>query len=129
MSIQFNDNLPSPTSSTWELLCKILLVLNNSGGSVSATSSLISSSGNLSLSTVYQANTSSGPITVTLPASPSAGNSLWIEDAALTWNTNNVTIDRNGSNINSAASNYVANVQGGKLSISYIDSTIGWSIK
>jgi hypothetical protein len=38
-------------------------------------------------------------ITVTLPASPSAGDIVAIKDYAGTWDTNNVTIGRNGSKI------------------------------
>ena len=47
----------------------------------------------------YFVNTTSGAITVTLPASPSAGNIVAIADYAGTAATNNITIGRNGSNI------------------------------
>ncbi len=76
-----------------------------------------------------QANTASAAWTLTLPASATAGDCILIEDAALTWGTNALTIDRNGLKINGAASNYSANVIGGKLSCVYINATIGWSIK
>lgn len=76
-----------------------------------------------------QADTSGGAFTITLPASALIGNSIEIEDAKLTWNTNNLTIVRNGLNINGGTSNYVASVVGNKLTLVYISPTYGWSIK
>ena len=48
----------------------------------------------------YFINTSGGAITITLPASPSAGDIVAFKDYANTWDTNNVTLARNGSKIN-----------------------------
>ena len=45
-------------------------------------------------------NTTSGAITVTLPASPSAGDVVALKDYASTWSSNNVTVCRNSSKIN-----------------------------
>ena len=47
----------------------------------------------------YFCNTTSAAFTVTLPSSPSAGDIVAIADYANTFDTNNVTIARNGSNI------------------------------
>src|SRR5210317_943130 len=52
----------------------------------------------------YFVNTTSGVITVTLPASPSAGDIVAVADYAGTSATNNITIARNGSNIQGNAS-------------------------
>jgi Ran-binding protein 9/10 len=76
-----------------------------------------------------QADTSGGSFTVTLPATANIGDFVGIEDAKLSWNTDNLTIARNGLNINGGTSNYTASVVGNKLSIVYISSTYGWSIK
>jgi hypothetical protein len=78
---------------------------------------------------LIQADTSSGAFTITLPATASIGDFIEIEDAKLSWNTNNVTIAGNGLNINGGTTNYTASVIGGKLSIVYISTTYGWSIK
>ena len=51
----------------------------------------------------YFVNTTSGAITVTLPASPSAGDIVAVSDYAGTADTNTITISRNSSNINGAA--------------------------
>jgi hypothetical protein len=45
------------------------------------------------------ANTSGGAFTVTLPASPSAGNYVEFSDGGGAFQTNNLTISRNGSTI------------------------------
>jgi hypothetical protein len=45
------------------------------------------------------ANTSGGAFTITLPASPSAGNYVEISDGGGAFQTNNLTISRNGSAI------------------------------
>ncbi len=49
--------------------------------------------------TGYPMNTTSGALTVTLPASPSAGNMISIVDYAGTFATNNLTINPNGNKI------------------------------
>ena len=52
----------------------------------------------------YFIDTSSAAHTINLPASPSTGDTVAVVDAANTFNTNNVTVGRNGSNIESSAS-------------------------
>src|SRR5210317_904114 len=54
----------------------------------------------------YFVNTTSGAVTVTLPASPSAGNIVSVSDYNGSAATNAITIERNGSNINGDASDY-----------------------
>ena len=76
----------------------------------------------------YFVNTTSGAITATLPSSPSAGDVVGIKDYANTADTNNITIGRNGSNINGDAADYVVNIEGLSAILVYIDSTQGWLI-
>jgi hypothetical protein len=75
------------------------------------------------------ANTSSTVITVTLPAAASTGDEVTIIDARGTWGSNNLTVDRNGLNINSAASNLTLSNNGQSLTLVYVDSTRGWAYK
>ena len=76
----------------------------------------------------YFVNTTSGAITVTLPASPSAGDQVAIKDYAGTAGTNNITIARNGSKISGVTSNAVIDSSGGKaVFFLYVDATQGWS--
>jgi hypothetical protein len=53
------------------------------------------------------ADTSTGAITVTLPASHSAGQIFEVKDSGNNAATNNITINRNGSLIDTAASNKI----------------------
>jgi hypothetical protein len=76
----------------------------------------------------YFVNTSGGVVTANLPASPSAGDIVGIKDYANTADTNNITIGRNGSNINGDAADYVINVEGLSAILVYIDGTQGWLI-
>jgi hypothetical protein len=50
-----------------------------------------------SAGTGYFVNTTCGAVTVTLPATPTAGDIISIADYASTWNTNNVTLCNNGN--------------------------------
>ena len=71
-------------------------------------------------------NTIGGAITVTLPGSPSAGDIIAIKDYAGTFDTNAVSICRNGSKINGECSNSVLNTQGQSVTLIYVDGTKGW---
>ena len=71
-------------------------------------------------------NTTSGAITVTLPSSPSQGDIVAFKDYANTWDTNNVTICRNGSKINGVAENATLNTESQSVTLIYVDSTKGW---
>ena len=74
----------------------------------------------------YFVNTTSGAITVTLPATPTAGDLVGIKDYANTADTNNITIDRNGSNIQGTANNFVISTEGLSIILIYVDGTQGW---
>jgi hypothetical protein len=64
---------------------------------------------------------SSSAVTITLPASPSAGDVVFIKNAG----TGTVTVARNGSKINSATDDGELAADAG-ASLVYVDSTIGW---
>jgi hypothetical protein len=75
----------------------------------------------------YFVNTTCGAVTVTLPASPSAGDIISVKDYAGTWNTNAITFDRNGSKIGGGCSfNPFLINQYGYISLIYVDATKGW---
>ena len=74
----------------------------------------------------YFVNTTSGAITVTLPAG-SAGSIVSLKDYANTWNTNNVTVTPNGTDkINGANASATLNTQDQSVTLVYVDSTKGW---
>ncbi len=74
----------------------------------------------------YFVNTTAGAITVTLPASPSAGDVVAVSDYAGTSDTNNITIGRNGSNINGAAADQLISIENSAVTLVYVDGTQGW---
>jgi hypothetical protein len=74
----------------------------------------------------YFVNTTAGTITVTLPASPSAGDVVAVSDYAGTADTNNITIGRNGSNINGAAADLTISNENSAITLVYVDGTQGW---
>jgi len=76
----------------------------------------------------YFCNTTSGAFTVTLPASPSAGDIVSISDYAQTFDTNNLTLGRNGSNIAGAALDSLMTTEGIAVTLVYADATKGWIV-
>ena len=71
-------------------------------------------------------DTSSTAITATLPASPSAGNIVAFSDYTGTFSSNALTIARNGSNINGAASDLSIDKPNTSVQLIYVDATEGW---
>ncbi len=74
----------------------------------------------------YFVNTTSGVVTVTLPASPSAGDIVSIKDYASTFSSNNLTIGRGGSKIGSECLDATLNTNGDSITLVYVDGTQGW---
>ena len=64
---------------------------------------------------------SSSAVTITLPASPSAGNVVFIKNAG----AGVVTVGRNGSNINSQAQDGTLAADAG-ATLCFVNATIGW---
>ena len=75
-------------------------------------------------------NTSGGAFTVTLPASPALGDEVSFMDQGYDFNSNALTIGRNGSNIVNAAADLVVNTQGAAFTLVFSgDATTGWTYK
>ena len=75
---------------------------------------------------IYPVNTSSGPVTVTLPASPVAGQQIAIFDYAGTSAANNITIYPNTNKFQGATSNIVMGTLRESAQLVYVDSIQGW---
>ena len=96
-------------------------------GGGGTTYTAITSNTSATAGTNYLTNTTSAAFTVTLPSSPSAGDTVVVADAGGTWATKNLTVDRNGEKIMASASNLTCNVNGAVVSLIYSGVTAnGW---
>jgi len=69
-----------------------------------------------------------GGITITLPATPSAGDNVTVKDGTGAAATTSFTVARNGSNIASSATDLTFDKNFAEITMTYIDATIGWSV-
>jgi len=101
-------------------------------GSIPAVSwqSVITADGSTATSAVagngYFIDTTSAAHTITLPGSPSAGDTIAIKDYAGTFATNNLTIGRNGNNIQGVANDSLISTNRASIILVYSDATKGW---
>ena len=74
----------------------------------------------------YFINTTSAAHTFTLPSSATRGDNISIKDYAGTFATNNLTIARNGHNIQGVANNSLISTNRASVVLVYVDVTRGW---
>jgi len=76
-------------------------------------------------------DTVANPVTISLPSSPAVGDEVTIMDGSASngFATNNCTINRNGSNIEGAASNDTLATNNQSVTLIYVNSTKGWLYK
>ena len=76
-------------------------------------------------------DTAANVVTITLPATPAVGDEVTIMDGSATggFATNNCIIDRNGSNIEGAASNDTLATNNQCVTLIYANATKGWLYK
>ena len=68
-------------------------------------------------------------ITINLPASPAIGNEVTFIDSGNNLASNNLTVGRNGSNINGAASDLVVSTNASAFTLVYANASRGWVYK
>jgi|5_EtaG_2_1085323.scaffolds.fasta_scaffold09504_2 hypothetical protein len=96
-------------------------------GTVDWTTTPVTSTPTTGVSGVgYFINSTGGAKTVNLPASPSAGDIMAVADYAGTAATHNITIGRNGSNIEGIANDAVLNTNRDSVTLVFVDGTQGW---
>tara|TARA_Y100001937_G_C7100232_1_gene322140 strand:- start:55 stop:1542 length:1488 start_codon:yes stop_codon:yes gene_type:complete len=76
----------------------------------------------------YFVDTSSSAVTMTLPSSAAAGDTIIIKDYAANFGTNSVTIARNSHNIQGVANDQEIKTNRASVTYVYIDSTKGWLV-
>ena len=74
----------------------------------------------------YFCNTTSAGFTVTLPATPTAGQQVAVVDYAGTFDTNALVISPNGNKIEGSTDNLLLGGEREGVTLVYIDSTQGW---
>ena len=77
----------------------------------------------------YFVNTTSAAFTITLPTSASIGDFISFIDYAGTFDTNNLTIGRNGHNIQGDASDLTVATERAGFTLVYVDATQGWLLQ
>ena len=77
----------------------------------------------------YFCDTSSAAFTATLPSSASAGDEVRFLDVAGTFDTNNLTVGRNGHNIQGDAADLVVSTERAGFALVYYNVTQGWLLK
>lgn len=104
------------------------LVVNvpwSSGGGSGITWSVATSNVTAAPGDGIVADTSGGSFTLTLPATPSAGDALIIADGA-NWETNNLTVARNGSTIEGDASDLTVDI--GTIQVQFVYTGSTWQV-
>ena len=71
----------------------------------------------------------SAAVTINLPASPAIGNEVTFIDSGNNLASNNLTVGRNGSNINGSGSNLVVSTNAAAFTLVYVNATRGWVYK
>jgi hypothetical protein len=84
---------------------------------------------NAAASEGYFINTTSVAITATLPASPSLGDFITFIDYAGTFDTNNLTIARNGKTDSRSSRRLTVSIERSAFTLVFVDDTQGWLLK
>jgi len=77
----------------------------------------------------YFCNTTGGAFNLTLPASPSIGDFVSFIDYAGTFDTYNLTVARNGKNIQGAAADLTVSTERAANTLVFVDDTQGWLLQ
>ena len=77
----------------------------------------------------YFCDTTSSAFTATLPVAATIGDEVSFIDYAGTFDTNNLTIGRNGHNIQGSATDLTVATERAGFSLVYVDATQGWLLK
>ena len=71
----------------------------------------------------------SAAVTINLPASPAIGNEVTFIDSGNNLASNNLTVGRNGSNINGTGSDLVVSTNASAFTLVYVNAARGWVYK
>jgi len=124
--------LPTATGTSGQVLS-----LSDGSGSLSFTTvsggaawqAVVTSSLTVVAKAGYFVNTSAAAITTTLPASATIGDFISFIDYSGTFDTNNLTVARNGHKIQGDASDLTVATERAGFTLVYVDATQGWLLQ
>ena len=124
--------LPTATGTSGQVLS-----LSDGSGSLSfatvsggaAWQAVVTSSLTVVAKAGYFVNTSAAAITTTLPASATIGDFISFIDYSGTFDTNNLTVARNGHNIQGSATDLTVATERAGFTLVYVDATQGWLLQ
>ena len=90
--------------------------------------SIANSNATMSVNRGYFVDTTGGAKTMTLPTGVTIGDTVRINDLAGTFGANNLTVARNGSNIQGIADDLVVSVNQSSFGLVYSNGTYGWKL-
>ena len=88
----------------------------------------LSSASTLSVSTEYHTDTSSAAFTATLPSAPADGSHIRIVDVKATFDTNNLTVNRGGSDTIQGSTSLTLSSENGVFDFHYDSGETRWSL-
>jgi hypothetical protein len=115
---------PTGPQSQWSTIAEILAA-NATGGT---TWSIISSATPAVAGHGYFCDTSSAAFTLTLPTTPTLGDTVYVEDYKANFNVGNLTIAYNGNPIMGLSEDMIVSTLNASFSLVFSDVTQGWRI-
>ena len=101
---------------------------SGAGGNASSGYTYVEATGNTNAAanTKYIVNTNSANLTITLPSTPSFGDEVGIIDGTGNASVHAITVSRNGSNIQGAASSMTVTTDRSAFTLVYYNASQGW---
>lgn len=110
--------------STWQVFTNVISTASTGSGGGIGDPIIVATSQGITAGNFYYADCSSSPITLTLPATPTQGD--YIKFIGDNWETNNLTLGRNGSTIEGDAEDLIVDVSDVTIDLIYDGST--WQV-
>lgn len=89
---------------------------------------IVTTTANATSNVAQACNTSSAAFTLTLPASPTAGDSIPICDVARTFDTKNLTVGRNSKSIGGVSEDMTCDLKGASFVLVYDATNTNWVV-
>ena len=132
VATNYTLTLPTATGTSGQVLS-----LSDGSGSLSFTTvsggaawqAVVTSNLTVVAKAGYFVNTSAAAITTTLPASATIGDFISFIDYSGTFDTNNLTVARNGHNIQGSATDLTVATERAGFTLVYVDATQGWLLQ